>query len=373
MVGEAPPEIAPAFRVTRVILAAAPLWFLVLFWLGNVMRYDTPFPTAEAYSHAQYLFDWRDWGFVKRGLIATLFPQTPETAAPFAAWFGVAAGGVVILASSWLLWTARQPVALMVLMASPFFVYQLGYILGRLDAVGIAWFVIWLGLRQTGQLRAAEILYALSPILLFVHEVFLLTILSAMFMVRNLDGFALRQNLWFGILTVAAFAVVVGFGRYEGDESALQAYFQHHFGPDNLTQYVLTWELGENLAMTYHRHFPIGAHSSATLAVLAAAVLGFALAFRIQRLWVFALTTLGFVTVFALGHDWGRWVALYISMIGIGLATTCPLRPGVARMLERWLIPLMIVSVLLTPANITRLFIELLFLVRDQNFERLLN
>ncbi|MEL6477012.1 MAG: hypothetical protein AAFR17_06765 [Pseudomonadota bacterium] len=358
--------------MTRTILLAAPIYLFWLFYLGNVMRYQEPFPYAEFYSHAQYLFDWRDWGFVKRGLIATIFPQTPETAGSFAAWFGLALGVIIVALSTALLWISRMPVVLFVLMASPFFVYQLGFMVGRLDAVGIVYFLTWLLTRELGWGRVASVLYALSPIMLFVHEVFLLTILSAMFMVHNMAQFSIRKNLVFGALSVIAVGIILVFGKVEDNRLLLQAYFQHHFGDDNLTQYVLTWSFPENFRMNWERHMePFGPHSAVTVGVALIFIPIFMLMFEMQRAWVFLLSTLGFFCVYALGHDWARWTALYISHFGIALCTCCSLRPIWGRLAERFLVPLMILSVIATPANVTRIFTELLFFVRDREFYRL--
>ena len=363
------------FRVSLYLLYAAPLIMFGLFFLGNVMRhYLQPFPYAEAYSHAQYLFDYRDWGFVKRGLIATLFPQTPASVADFAAWFGVAVGLLVIAVSTGLIWLSRVPVVLMLLMCSPFFVYQLGYILGRLDCVGILFFVTWLMARQTGQARLADALYVSAPILIFVHEVFLLTVLSAMFMIQNIERFEWRRNLLITFHGLVALGIVMVFGKLEAGQDEMQAYFQHYFGIDNLTQYVLSWGVNDSLVMTHGRHLAnFGPHSAVTLAVFAVAVVVYGLVFSVATRWVFWLSTLGFATVFVMGHDWGRWVALYISLVGIGLTTCRPVPPGLVIWAERLMIPILIISVLATPANITRLFIEWIFFARDQNFERLLN
>ncbi|MEM0924193.1 MAG: hypothetical protein AAGI13_14185 [Pseudomonadota bacterium] len=360
--------------LTRTILLAAPIYLFWLFYLGNTMRYQQPFPYAEYYSQAQYLFDWRDWGFVKRGLIATLFPQTPETAGTFAAWFGLALGVIIVALSTALLWISRMPVVLFLLMASPFFVYQLGFMLGRLDAVGIIYFLGWLLSRELGWDRTSVVLYALSPLMLFVHEVFLLTILSAMFMVHNMEEFSIRKNLVFGVLSLAAVGLILVFGKIEQDHELLQAYFQHHYGEENLTQYVLTWSFAENFSMNWERHMePFGPHSAVTVGVALVFIPVFLVIFEIERIWVFLLATAGFFCVYVLGHDWARWTALYISHFGIALCTVCNLRPVWGRLAERFLVPLMILSVIATPSNVTRIFTELLLFVRDREFYRLLS
>ena len=354
------------FSTTRQILRAAPLILLALFLLGHFLRWGSLEPQAPIYNHGHFLFDWREWGFVKRGLIATLLPQTVETVGGFAAWFSAILGAGVLAASAVLLRLTREPAAMLVVMASPFFVYTLGYDLGKLDVVGILWFLIWLILREAGWQRGAFALYGLSPLLLFVHEGFLLFLLPVFALVQNAQGIEWRANLVFGALALASFAVIWIHGGAPEHAARLDQVFEGHFGAGYLAHDVLTAGFSDNLALAWEKHLdPPNGHSALTLMVFAGIAGLYAAIFQLRNRWIYGATVVSFGAMFALGSDWARWTALFASLAGIGLCHAAKLPEGAARWIERLLIPALLVSICLMPAGMVFLFQELESLLRN--------
>ena len=352
--------------ITRPVLLATPLILIGLYCLGHFIRWGTLEPSAPVYNHGQFLFDYRDWGFVKRGLVASLFPQTPETVGAFTAWFSAVFCAVIILASTALIWLTRQPVAMLVVMASPFFIYTLGYDLGKLDVVAIAWFLGWLILRETGRARAAWIAYSLSPLLLFVHEGFLLMILPVFALVENLARFELRRNLLFAANSLVIFAGIWAFGHAHEHADAINAFFEGQYGPDYLAHDVLIIGFRDNLMLAYEKHLadPNG-HSALTVLVFLSIAALYPMLFQMPNAWIYALVVLGFAAMFVLGSDWARWTALFASLVGIGLASAARLRGWAEIWIERLMLPLLLVSIALMPAGMVLIFQELESLLRQ--------
>ena len=358
--------VPPRSALNARLILWAPGILLALFLLGHFIRWGGVLPEAPVYNHGQFLFDYRDWGFVKRGLIATLFPQTPETVAAFTAWFSAVFCLAIIGLSALLLSLTRQKEAMLAVMASPFFLYTYGYDLGKLDVVAVAWFLGWLCLREAGAGRAAWIAYSLSPLLLFVHEGFLFMVLPFFALVENARAFSWRKNLWFLGNAALLFAVIWLFGHAEERADEIHAFFETHFGADYLAHLVLTLGFSENLGLAWDKHLnPPNGHSALTVAVFAGLALLYPVLFQIRQLWVYGLAVLAMAAMFVLGSDWARWTALFASLGGIGLASAAPLRPWAARGIGMLLLPLLLISVAVMPAGMVFIFQELESLLRN--------
>lgn len=360
------PPIPPQSRLNAALILWAPLILLALFVIGHVIRWGGVVPQAPLYNQGQFLFDYRDWGFVKRGLIASLFPQTPESVAGFTAWFSAAFCAVILALSALLLRLSRQPEAMLAVMASPFFLYTYGYDLGKLDVVAVAWFLGWLCLRAVEAQRTAWIAYSLSPLLLFVHEGFLFMVLPFFALVENARDFAWRRNLPFLALAAGCFAGIWLFGHAEERAAELHGFFESHFGADYLAHLVLTLGFTENLGLAWDKHLnPPNGHSALTVAVFLGLALLYPVLFRIEQFWIYGLAVLAIGAMFVLGSDWARWTALFASLGGIGLAAAAPLRPLAARSIGFLLLPLMLASLAAMPAGMVFIFQELESLLRN--------
>lgn len=192
-----------------------------------------PFLEIDPWLYSHYLFNYNELEFIKRGLISTIFninPQNYIIRANIVCWLIIL---VTCYQFSVFLDKSKSDfkVILFVFFISGFALQNLSFDFGRFDIIGILIFLLYLNYN-----KYSKILFILSPLLLFVHEVQLFLTLSFIGL-----HFFIRSNFRFNlIILIFIFQIVIFllilflFGKYEGEEIQYIEYFSiiNYFGSD---------------------------------------------------------------------------------------------------------------------------------------------
>ncbi len=287
-------------RSIAAILAA-----ILLALQGNLV-FSTP---LSDWKLAQFLVGYDDLGFVRRGLIATLygFPNdTPVTreVVLVAAWPTVALVFVLALAISRL----PDPRLALGLLVSPALFQQMGYDLGRFDQINLLISLVIL-------LSSRSMAVLFLPLTVLIHEASLLVHIPLVLAIHlQRHGLDRAIVLCFGLLALTTVAVF-GFAA-RPELTVLQAQFPNatepslavHFNTmsDNIA-YVVAW-VAKLMPVDY-------AGFLAALCYLAA-LLTIYLRMGHPLIALAALTPLGLAFI---GIDWGRWISLSATNLIIAI------------------------------------------------------
>ena len=323
--------------------------FAVQYGLAGAASRGQPTIDASAlfssFNAAHFQPNYVDQGFIKRGLIGTLFRPLPDAIHHVAVIvFNVVAlvslaillvcvllscrrridcSGFILLASLWI--------------AAPAGVINLGYDFGRLDHVNIVLLALSLIALRTERLAVGAVLACLSTVAaLLVHEAYLfygLPLLIALGLLR-FDSRSryprLAPAIGIAVSAILTLFALWRWGRYEGTRSGFVAGLDGALDPSHNVLHVWSRSLAENLAY-------VGARLSNGLFTIAEimAVVALALAMLMLlvavyrgnrvRLDLAVLAPLAVLPLFVLGIDYARWVALLwlmvVTIITHGVAT----------------------------------------------------
>jgi hypothetical protein len=323
--------------------AGAALLVSILVFVG--LKY---LGTVNAWKQTHWLFSY-ELGFVKRGLVGTLFQGLHPSRVVYSEAIVVTSLAVVALflvalgAFAYPLFSERQrqrslAIALVALLAP-----GVGYLvsdLGRFDVMNLTLcLVTLLGVQALGRFPAV-LLVAVSCVLLLIHEAALVLCLPLLFVAYlesegRLEALANRRQ-WLRLAPLLApvgllFVALVGLGSSDRPAAELIASLaaQADFEPSTRSAYVLLRPLGSNVAQVFDAggavpevggSLPLGSVDTLSfwhmlaLAALQQVFAHFAFAglAPVRRRAVRLALHGSFLAPLALmivGVDWGRWVA----------------------------------------------------------------
>lgn len=289
---------------------------LIFFVLIIRLLQHHPFLEIDPWLYSHYLFNYNDLGFVKRGLISSIFDINPNNYKIKSNIF------------SWLIlfFTCYQ-ITLLINDTSPklkktiflffisgFAVQNLSFDFGRFDIIGVLVFLLFINYNQY-----SKIIISLAPILLFVHEVQLFMILSFLgfnYFVEKKYNF--DKYLIFFIFQIFFYLSILFFyGKYQGDMDNYEQYFAiiNYFGSD-----VILATLNNTILTTLNTMTdPINIilrYPALILTILMIFITAkFFLSNHNKKLFYFYCSIcLFYLILFIIGGDYSRWLSIFFIM-----------------------------------------------------------
>jgi len=275
--------------------------------LGNpVPGREGEWPFLEHWLLLQYLVDYGDLGFVRRGLIGTLLPGDPALGATPVVLAAAMAPAVMAAAAIAPLLARLEDRALAFAFAvSPALFWQMGFDFGRFDTLNL---LIALGIALCPWRWAL----VAAPVTLLIHEaaaVVLMPVLFALHWQRFGPG---APMVVAGMAVLAVIAAVVHLSARPDETAVLAAYPVAEVDSAR----VFGRSLSDNLALTW-RHLTDGRPArqfwmlGPPALYVAALVVVVARMLRARRgAWVALAAALSPLLLAPLGTDYARWLAL---------------------------------------------------------------
>jgi hypothetical protein len=288
---------------------------LVLIAAGNAVRaqFESPAPGSGAgwpflghWMLLQYLVDYADLGFVRRGLVGTLLPFDPALGATPALLAAATAPAVCLAGVIAPLLARLQDQGLALAFAvSPALFWQMGYDLGRFDILNLLLALVIALSPWRWALMAA-------PVTLFIHEAAAAIVMPVLFAL-HWQRFGLGAPLVAaGVAALVTTAALVELSARPGEATVLAAYPIAE--PDSAR--VFARSVADNLALAWRhvteqrsaRQFwmlvPPALYVAALLVVVARMLRG------ARRAWVPLTAALSPLVLPLVGADYARWIAL---------------------------------------------------------------
>lgn len=332
----------PQSARTNLFLCAA----LTLAALGNLWRMQAgpqfvtqTWPVAfDLYKLFEYQLSYADLGFVRRGLLGTLYNFNP--AAP--AGPGVMAAAVwpyLLFLAVWaaLLARMRDRRVALVLLLSPALFVQAGFDLGRFDQINHVIFALTVLVPHPGAVLVL-------PGAVLIHEAALVIVVPLALALHVRRWGATGWALAAGGLCLLACLCVFAFSAQLAPEVLQQ---QYPFANEHAVK-ILSRDLMANIQNTYARAVLYMSPADwAAMAAIAAYLLALAgAATRVIPLWI-VLVCLSPIALSLVGVDFPRWFALAATNLAFALAAL----PHRRRLHAAWLGPLW-AGVLLGPMGV---------------------
>ncbi len=186
------------------------------------------------YNQDQYLLNYRDFGFIKRGLIGTIFNLNEENYKIISKLIVLFILFIIYTTFILLFFTVQNrnlQKYLILLSLSPFFFQQFGFDFGRFDIFGVAFFLLFIYfVKRNKYILAFELI---CPFLILIHEIHFFSVILFVVYIQILHG-RNKLNIIYVCITsiiILIFLYFVGgiddlvFKQYENKYWFIKAYF----------------------------------------------------------------------------------------------------------------------------------------------------
>lgn len=312
------------------IFSISNLWFV--FWDLDI------FPYVDQGKIAHYYINYYDFGFVKRGLVASLIKTlVGQPTVAFIHYAGFIMGLVVCCLGTYLIWKMREHFGTKsYLLFAAFIIFNsgtfinLGYDMGRFDQLLIICSILSLYFIRQGALFK---LIAISVVALLIHEMYIILFFPLLlYIVVYHSEFTWRELRYWGFSIGLVLAFLFFLGKIEGKsfEQIAQTIEVDGF---QFWKFGVIWTrtLGENLSYTldyisgYSPEAAIRLIFGAVYTLVTLIVLTMISTYNKMDWYGYGVILMAGLIIFFLAIDYSRWYSLIIinSFIYFGFCTLC--------------------------------------------------
>lgn len=213
------------------------------------------------YNQDQYLLNYRDFGFIKRGLIGTIFNLNEENYKIISKLLVIFILFTIYFSFIFLYLSIDDTIVkkyLILLSLSPFFFQQLGFDFGRFDIFGVAFFLIFLYFVKKN--KYILILELICPFLILIHEIHFFSIILFVVYIQILKG---RNKLNISYVCLTSIIILIILYFFGGIDDQLFKQYKNkywfiniYFGKGHLESSMSLWltEVFKFNTTIFYRH-----------------------------------------------------------------------------------------------------------------------